>query len=357
MTNELCLKLGFPPLTDVATFKSIAHLFASGRKGSRCGLYLLELSDGCFYIGQSVEVVRRFAQHCKNHEIVAFAFIRVKAGALNDAEFNKIRQAEELGLRLRNVIHTTIVDGETDLDLIISEKEQRAWVCDAKRSFKKDTSERIQFPQSHLDRYAERFRRFERHQQSELAQRLLRTYLINCIVAPVRTEYSFWNVSCMPSSGGSKFPRMFCVSAASMELFVLMSDSSDPSFVHGFVNVSLNTIDNFFTEDEFTNQHPGVEIYIRDYRDAGEDQITLHAYGAESLERLLNDERVQLAAGILSQRVMRKRPTFYAQYHCAQLAERALAPNKPRNAKKAATRRTRTSNVPCAAQWPFPVAR
>lgn len=355
MSKELCFKLGFPPLTDVATFKSIAHLFTSSRKGSRCGLYLLELADGCYYVGQSVEVVRRFAQHCKNHEIVAFAFIRVKSADLNEVEFNKIRLAEELGLRLRNVIHTTFVDGEADLDLIIPEDQQHKWVTNAKRYFKKDISARIQFPQSHLDRYAERFRRFEGHPQAEVALKLLRTYLINSIVAPVRTEYSFWNVSCMPSSGGTKFPRLFCVSAASMELFVVMADGANPAFIHGFINVSVDALSYFLTLEEFSELHPDVELSIRDYRDAGDDQITLHAWGADNLERLLSDEFVQIAACVLSQRVMRKRPTFYAQYHCAQLAEKALV-RVPATVVKPVRRRPKPSTAGSAAAWPFPTA-
>jgi hypothetical protein len=120
--------------------------------------------------------------------------------------------------------------------------------------------------------------------------------------------------------------RLFCVSAASMELFVLLYGKTNPKDLSGFLTVSLDALDNMIADFEiFRERHPSIELSVYPYKDAGEDQVTLHVRGAKGLQRILSDEVVQVAGGILAQRVMRKRPTFYAQYHCPQLARLALA--------------------------------
>jgi hypothetical protein len=333
--NLVYAKLGFPSPHPVETLRSIAHLFASTKKGSRCGIYLLALMDGTHYIGQTIEVVRRFAQHCSQHEIVGFSFIRAKQAELSQLEREKIYLAESLGLRLTNFIHTTVVAGQTDLDLVVPEAEQEKWVRSGQDCFHRDHSPSIVLPHAHLDRYATRFKVFQFHPQSTLAVDLLRKYLINCIVAPRRTEYSFWNVSCLPSTGRGDLERLFCVSAASMELFVLMCHKRNKKDLHGYVTISEEALCMMIPDpDDFKKKHPTVEFTIVPYRDAGEDQITLAVWGETPLKRLLDDEAVQIAGSILALRVMRKRPTFYAQYHCAQLAQLALGTSAKRRPRK-----------------------
>lgn len=118
----------------------------------------------------------------------------------------------------------------------------------------------------------------------------------------------------MPSTGAPTRKRLFCVSAASMELFVLFCDKSDPRELSGFLTISVETLEALQPDvDAFKRKHPTVEFFIYPYQDAGEDQITLQVFGLTALERLLADKDVQIAAGVLAQRVVRKRPTFYVQ--------------------------------------------
>lgn len=325
MTPDIYTTAGFPPVQLVATLRSIAHLFPSNKKGGRCGIYLLVFQDGTHYIGQAIDVVRRFAQHRLRFDIVGFSFIRTPAKKLDELERDKIYLAESVGLRLVNFIHTTVVAGETDLDLLLPEEEQQKWIGAGAYHFERDQAEPIRLSQTHLDRYAERIKRFHAHPQSALAAHLLRTYLINCIPAPRRTEYSFWNVSCLPATGRGTFERLLCVSAASMELFVLLCDKKNKDDIWGFLTVSDEALTSRVPDpEEFRKRHTSVDFTVHPYRDAGEDQITLWVSGATALKQLLEDEDVQFAGGILAQRVMRKRPTFYAQYHCPQLAQLAL---------------------------------
>jgi hypothetical protein len=318
-------ELGFPALQSVATLPSIAHLLPSKKQGHRCGVYLLAFPDNTHYIGQAIEVVRRFAQHRQNHSISGFSFIRIKPEKLNKVEIEKIKLAEALGLRLTNIVHTTVIAGETDLDLVLPLEEQAKWIGKGAYYFRKDQSPSVVLPEAHICKFAKKIETFLAHPHADLAIDLLRKYLINFIPSPRLTEYSFWNVSCMPSTGTADLKRLFCVSAASMELFVLFCGKTDPKDISGFLTVSADALEEMIpVVDDFRERHPSVEFSIYPYRDAGEDQVTLHVWGAEALQWLVSDEVVQIAGGILAQRVMRKRPTFYAQYHCPQLARLAL---------------------------------
>lgn len=107
-------ELGFPDPIDVCGRRSIADLLPKSR--DRCGIYLLEFSDGLFYIGQALDVVRRFSQHHKQHSnIVRWSFRPVKRGNLDSVERELIYRAPALGLTLTNKVHVSHVVGETDL--------------------------------------------------------------------------------------------------------------------------------------------------------------------------------------------------------------------------------------------------
>ncbi len=142
---ERFVSLGFAAMTPVSTLRSIAQLFGSSKP--RCGIYLLEFPEQRFYIGQAVEVVRRFAQHRKNYdEIVGFSFIPTQRGDLDDVERRLIREAEDLGLVMFNTVHASNVVGDTDLDLVVSPSEQAVWLSDPATFNDEDASSAIVLP-------------------------------------------------------------------------------------------------------------------------------------------------------------------------------------------------------------------
>lgn len=165
--SELYEELGFATLQSVATLPSVAHLLPSKKKGHRCGVYLLAFPDNT-------------------------------SENLNKIEVEKIELAEAFGLRLTNIVHTTVIAGETDLDLVLPLDEQAKWIGRGAYYFRKDRSQSVVLPDAHIGRFAKKFEGFLRHHHADLAIDLLRTYLISFIPSPRPTEYSFWNVSCMP---------------------------------------------------------------------------------------------------------------------------------------------------------------
>lgn len=327
--SEQLRSIGFPESTPVATLRTIAHLF--GTRKSRCGIYMLRLPGDRAYIGQARDVVRRFAQHLRVHEsIEAFAFLPTRLSSLNERERFLIREAERAGIVLSNVLHVTDFVGETDLDAVVSAEIQERWLRDPSPvNTQCDTGARVQLPRAQVERFRPNFKRYAALDESVPAATLaLDLYMRGCLPLPRATEYSFWAVSCMPSTNRSTWPRMYCVSAGVMELFVCgyHSGRKPPVASWAFVNVSKKVLyDGFGGQKAFVRQFPNVRLdESRAYRDAGDDQLSLSVADADEMLDLLPDPRLQMAAGALALRVMRKRPTVYSQYHCQLLVDEAL---------------------------------
>lgn len=318
--------MGFPAMTPVASLLSIAHLFGSSKK--RCGIYCFAFRHGLFYIGQAVDVVRRFSQHRRVHDdIVGFSFLPTAKPELDGTEKALIFRAESLGLKLTNAVHVTNIVGDSDFDLVVSASEQEAWLNNPSCLNNTGTlSTKIVLPEAQQLRFSKHFARLEKHSLSQRALALFKQYVWGCVPAPRRTEYSFWSVSCMPSTNRNTWPRLLCVNAGVMELFVVGWERQSSDVLWSFVNVAEDVLLEHWTSlDELAAAYPFVEVVHRGYRDAGQHQVSLHTHDGASMEQLLMDQGISKAAAALSLRVMRKRATIYGKYHCVELANRVLS--------------------------------
>lgn len=80
----------------------------------------------------------------------------------------------------------------------------------------------------------------------------------------------------------------------------------------------------FKSDKAILMEFPDVELIRRDYRDAGQYQLSLHAHDLVTMKALLANSAIQEAAAVLALRVMRKRATIYSKFHCKQLADLVL---------------------------------
>lgn len=317
--------LGFPETLPVSSLRSVAHIFGASK--NRCGIYLLEFSDEIFYIGQAVDVVRRFGQHRQKYEnIIGFSFLPTPRKSLDEVERSLICKAESLKLTIINIVHATNVVGDTDLDLVITREHQEQWnQSHNKGTHNHEPDATIILPESHHLRFAANFQRYLEHPLHLNALELLRKYIGNCIPYPKRTEYSFWAVSCMPSTNRNTAPRLACVNVGVMEIFVLGHVKNKPNDLWGFLTVASDVLDEACLDnDSLKASYPLVDIYRSGYRDAGQNQITLLTNDIYTLHRVLRDKVIIQAAATLALRVMRKRATIYGKYHCKQLADLVL---------------------------------
>ena len=114
-------------LPDATT---IAPLFAAA---GRCGIYVLEFTNGERYVGQAKNIVSRYAQHrhgSDQHEpwtdVTAIRFCAVPEGDLDLVERETIRQ-QALQAPLRNKTHNHGHWQPTPLDQFVEPDQQRHW--------------------------------------------------------------------------------------------------------------------------------------------------------------------------------------------------------------------------------------
>lgn len=320
--------LGFPELTEVVGLRSIAHLF--GTSARRCGIYALLLPGDRYYIGQAIDVVRRYAQHAKaREEISGFTFLAIPKASLDKRERELIFEAERAKLTLVNVVHVTDVEGESDLDVLLTPQKLASWLTDPFIQNEDDfDANPVALSPGQIARFDQNFKKFKGHPLYGQATLLLFLYLESAVPYPRTTEYSFWSVSCMPSTNQSKAPRLLCVNMSVMEVFVLgyHKDPKFEGFGWAFANVASDVLfSEYGDEQKFKKAHPDVEVRPAGYRDAGQYCVGLMVYLLDDMLKLLGDKAVARAAATMCLRLMRKRATIYSKFHCPQLVDHALS--------------------------------
>src|SRR5215211_1036625 len=186
--------MGFSPWRQVHGRASIADFF---KPRGRCGIYVLRFSNEEFYVGQAVDVTRRYAQHRKTHiDIEQIAFKQVPSGKLNEEERSLIWHLERQGWSLRNVTFASMPKGESDFDLVMPPEEQERWLDDL--GYADEGGQRLIDPELRR-RYQRHYQRFLEMPHADEALDILCTYVKVGVPAIRRGEVSFWACSCLPT--------------------------------------------------------------------------------------------------------------------------------------------------------------
>jgi hypothetical protein len=294
---------------------------------------MFALANDLFYIGQSRDAAKRFAQHRKKYDnITRFAFRHVERKDLDAIEQALIHQAQAHGIPLTNKEFVADVRGVTDFDLLVSPEEREAWLKNP-RVFDRDT-ERVN-SESQRMRFAREFEIFSAKELAPETIALLRTYVWECVPAFRRTEMSFWSLSCMPGSGGHLWPRLACVNMHIMETFVIGHVKQHPETMWCFINVARSVLlDRYKTQSAFERKYPNVSFRDAGYRSAAGDGANLQT-NADGMHELLRDQTVLNAARQLNLRLMKKGATvLFARYHCFFLADQVINAGAPRQTSR-----------------------
>ena len=317
------LELGFPPLTLVAGRVSVADLHPS--RPRRCGIYVLAHADGMHYVGQAVDVVRRFAQHRKvSSDIERFSFFPVERADLDAEERRCIQGAEARGLRLRNRMLVKQLLTESDLDEVLTLAEQEAWLDDPS-TFAAEPRLQLDSDQTQRLRFRAKFDRFRADAAFDRVTALVRLYVQEYIPVARRTELSFWSISCLPSTNNAHHPRWVALNVGEMEMFVVgwLPKRREP---WGLVNVSRSACTSSLIE-RLRRRGLVSKPRQRLYRAAGGDdvQLSIDANTFEAMTDALHEPGMTKSARALCLNVMRKRPNLFAKYHCFDLADAVLS--------------------------------
>lgn len=288
---------------------------------ARCGIYVLHFATGEFYVGQAIDVARRFLDHRKNHpDICRVSFKSVDREDLDDAEVEAITRFERAGFLLRNISLTSVVQGERELDALIPRERQERWLHDLEDpsfgGYRHDLGDLRR-------KYERRFARFAELPNAEEISQVLRAYIWMTIPDPIATELDFWSVSCLPpTSGGTLRAR---VNIFKQEVAAFW-DYEGVFCFEWQVARSLLERKYFGKWSTFRLHFQGVGLVYpwHFYPSGGADQMRIGVYSSKRAHDILKRSAIIRAMRTLNLRLMRRGPTWNNRFHCPQLADVAL---------------------------------
>lgn len=318
MTDHLLTTLGFPPFQDVTGQASVARLY---RAGQRCGIYVLGFADGERYVGQAVDVTKRYLNHRKTYaDLTQLTFKCVPAGDLNAEEQRCIHTLEAAGMLLRNFTHMSVVRGERPFDEVVTPEEQTAWLrgdADERGGESHVRDESLRRRQRH------KFEQFMTLPHAQDALALLRLYLLGTVPFARRTEQDFWVVTCLPYGLG-KDESLYCrVTVNMQENFSVYGNRAGLRVaVHSAVSPLKDLLGDHWQRQLERGRY---QVTGHRYKPGGHDQTEIIATGSQRAARLLTSGRAPHAMAVLNVRLMRRGGAYQPGAHCPQLADAAFS--------------------------------
>ncbi|MCL5745525.1 MAG: GIY-YIG nuclease family protein [Acidobacteria bacterium] len=311
LIEQLLAERGFPEPEGAKGRGSVADLY---KPGQRCGIYVLLFSDGHAYIGQSVDVVRRYTQHLRVHQdIEAISFKAVPSIELDATEQELIRQAERSGHRLRNVVFSALPPVESDFDLIMSPEEQAGWLSDPDRI----DIEGARFTNDDFRRkHARKYYSLRANGGIEEVVEKVRYYVRKGIPAIKRGEVSFWSLSCLPSYANPEITVFMRLNVYWQEVMTIFREKRSGLDVFSFHVAKEPIARDAYLRDEL----PELEIEDHWYAPGGHDQVNL-VFPSRVFEAVMARRSVRTAIRSFNHRLMRKGACNFARHHCLELAD------------------------------------
>ncbi|MDO4289619.1 MAG: GIY-YIG nuclease family protein [Eggerthellaceae bacterium] len=207
----------------------------------RKGIYLYEFSDGTSYVGKSVNMVERHAQHVHEYKhrsdfvgvsILAAYFAPVPAeasdGELDELETLAIRRAERDGRNLRNVMKTSRPGGDAKLLLDLDGAGMRLLPWD--RAERTAGLPPAPLPEATASQAA-RFEKLKTLSEYPEVVGALATYASETLQEAANTAGLYWVASAYPAR---KRTPAVCVTCGLLETLVVFADEGSP---YGYLNL------------------------------------------------------------------------------------------------------------------------
>lgn len=190
---------------------SISSLISNHRRG----IYVLEFADGCRYVGQSVNVVSRFATHVhgsSHHkgwdDVVAIQFREVPVGNLDEAEYQEIFRQKSLGFELRNKVFNLGHNQPSKFDDVVTVEEQSHWAL----GHGNYELENLELRLSEVPSTPSKLRSKVPTSVSDETYTAVLDDLAFCLshVIPdaIKLESTYWTISDYPNTSGGRFATL-----------------------------------------------------------------------------------------------------------------------------------------------------
>ncbi len=309
-------EFNFPKFVWVYCRPTVADLF---KPTKRCGIYVLRFTNNQFYVGQAVDVIRRFVQHVKTHnDIQEITFKTFPIKDLDNVERHLIKSLESKKVRLRNINLTSIPKGDTDLDLVIPGDQQQTWL---QSNQVYELKQHIVLQPELQEKYSRRFRDLiKREEFIYFAKPFLIQYFKKCILDPAKTELTFWSLTCLNKA----FSDTNHIALSRLNLFwceILTIWINDEKKISYTFHLTKSLLTKSYLK---SLKIKTLFIYDHFYQRGGSDQFSIEVTGLENALKLLNDEKVLMAIKTFNLRQMQKGATVFSKYHCIDLAKLIL---------------------------------
>ncbi|MCI7672201.1 MAG: GIY-YIG nuclease family protein [Schaalia hyovaginalis] len=295
---------------------SLAAHFPPG--ASRCGIYILEFANGERYVGQTVDVVRRFRDHARRFgDVEAIQFLPHPREFLNEAERSTIRSQVDAGHRLRNIDLVIASRASSPLDAEVDRPLQESWLEDGIVDAIPD--DRTLRAQRRL-RLRPRYDELRSHPHYEEVFADLVTYVKSSIVWPSVTAERFWTVTPLPLTGKDRhWRRLFTVNCGKVETFVTYEER-DTQEVYWFMNVDHQNL----SPRDFPRELRAAYHCTDSYRSIGRCGQVNGGVAGSLTHWFAEVPGLSHASRSLALSLMRKNPTLFAKSHSDDLTDDLL---------------------------------
>ena len=308
--NKLLLSNGFTPPFYVEGCNNIREFLPDSTK---TGIYVLHFRDETVYVGKSKEISRRFNQHSNNFtDIVAISFKEVDYENLDFVERDTVKLLEKNKVKLRNILLSSFTYNKTDFYDLVKKDEQDKWISEINHN--NFTGERIENIELR-EKYIPNFEKFSRYLYSDKIIAFLKAYIFACIPFPIRTELSYWSLSCLPSSKAKILCR---INIFWQEVLTIFEENQKLYF--SFHMRKSEIPDNLLRK--FIDN--GIELFEHKYKPGGDNQFNLVVNTANKAMEVLNENEIQKSIRKFNLNLMRKGNCQYSRYHCFALADKVI---------------------------------
>lgn len=278
----------------------------------RCGIYVLEFSNGEVYVGQTVSLLSRFAHHRRRwpDEIQAVRFAPVAPDRLDLAERDVVARLVATGSRLRNLDLVALPLRSEALDLVVDPTVVTSWLEEAGELSIGDRA--IHARQRRRTEVA--YQTLATHKDFDGIVSGAATYVARCLPWPHRTEGRFWVITSMPTTGRTSTWRRLCaLSVNNVEVLVFGEERRSRGWHHcGFLNVAF--------ADGIPRRLRPRRVETAEYRSVGR-VYRLPFRSAAEVGAFMEDPVVLQAARQLAIGLLRKGNGLFGRFHDYNLAD------------------------------------
>jgi predicted GIY-YIG superfamily endonuclease len=302
---------------DMSDAGSAAALFADSKEV--CGIYVLEFEDGMRYVGQTRQIVSRYASHRRTHgDIIAFSFAPCALAHLDEHERQEIQRQEAEKHSLRNLNLTGWPAGTGDVEVSVADGESVLLPWDRDR--------RLRLRDEGTSTLQGRFWSLSARADYEEMAGAVAKYVDECLPDPFGTQRILWNIAALPKTSQTrKRRRLFTLNCGGMEtLFALEYREGDETEIQIHVNFDADrTLDGLETLG-LGSQMPDdfYEVQETTYASAAVMQTTFDSW--QDFERALDFQPFIEGAYKLNTSQMRRRSSPYRRHHNQGFADDLL---------------------------------